>query len=187
MFIDITYKITTDKAKDVRAREIDSSGGHLGTHFDVMDKEFPLDYVEREAIVFDVSQVTGRDITVEDIDLSKVEKDMFVAFYSGFIEEEGYGTRKYFAEHPQLSYDLIEALLDAEVSIIALDFTGVRRGKEHTPADQACADRNVFVVENLCNLKALLNNEKSARFIANTYPVNYVGMTGLPCRVVAKV
>ena len=187
MFIDITYKITADLAKDVRRREIDSSGGHLGTHFDVMDKEFPLDYVEREAIVFDVSQVMDRDITSQDIDLSKIEKGMFVAFYSGFIETEGYGTKKYFSEHPQLSYELMDDLLNREISIIGLDFTGVRRGKEHTPQDQHCADRNVFVIENLCNLKALLKESSFARFIANTYPVNYAGMTGLLCRVVAKV
>jgi|APSaa5957512622_1039677.scaffolds.fasta_scaffold29647_2 hypothetical protein len=28
---------------------------------------------------------------------------------------------------------------------------------------------------------------KSSIFIANTYPINFEGMTGLPCRVVAEV
>ena len=53
--------------------------------------------------------------------------------YTGFIEEEGYGSRKYFTEHPQLSNALLEALLEKKVSIIGVDFAGVRRGKEHTP------------------------------------------------------
>ena len=59
--------------------------GHLGTHFDV-------------------SRVKNRDI--DDIDINKVTKDMFVCFYTGFIEEEGYGTKKYFTEHPQISNEL---------------------------------------------------------------------------------
>lgn len=29
--------------------------------------------------------------------------------------------------------------------------------------------------------------DKLAHFTAGTYPVNFVGMTGLPCRVVARV
>ena len=63
----------------------------------------------------------------------------------------------------------------------------MRRGGEHTPKDQYCADRGVFIIENLCNLGELLGGEKTARFVARTFPVNFDGMTGLPCRVVAEV
>ena len=113
---------------------------NLGTHFDVMNKEFPLEYTERKGIVFDVSKIKDRDIDIADIDMNKVTKDIFVCFYTGFIEEEGYGTKKYFTEHPQLSNELLEALLQKNVSIIGVDFAGVRRGKEHTPMDQYCAN-----------------------------------------------
>ena len=65
-----------------------------------MNKEFPLEYTRRRGIIFDVSSVTERDIEISDIDLSRVEKDMFVAFGTGFIEAEGYGTKRYFSEHP---------------------------------------------------------------------------------------
>lgn len=110
---------------------------------------------------------------------------MFVCFYTGFIEDEGYGTKKYFTEHPQLSNGLLEALLQKKVSIIGVDFAGVRRGKEHTPMDQYCADHGVFIIENLCNLCSVLKNGNT--FIVNTYPMNYAEMTGLPCRVVADI
>ena len=110
---------------------------------------------------------------------------MFVAFYSGFAEDPGYGSREYFLDHPQLSDTLIDALVAKGVSIIGLDFAGVRRGREHTPKDQFCADHGVFVVENLYNLKAVLN--AGGRFTAHTYPMNYAEMSGLPCRVVAEV
>ena len=43
-----------------------------------------------------------------------------------------------------------------KISMIGVDFAGIRRGKEHTPKDQYCADRGVFVVENLCGLSRLL-------------------------------
>lgn len=185
MLTDITLKITPKMAKDAQGNEKKTLVGHLGTHFDVMNKEFPLEYTRRRGIIFDVSSVTERDIEISDIDLSRVEKDMFVAFGTGFIEAEGYGTKRYFSEHPQLSDNLIDALLDKKISIIGIDFAGVRRGKEHTPKDQYCADRGVFIIENLCNLKTLA--QQGEYFIANTYPMNYAGMTGLPCRVVAEV
>ena len=185
MLIDITLKITPKMSKDAQNNPNPALVGHLGTHFDVMEQEFPLEYTEREGIVFDVSDVTDRDIDMTDIALDRVEKGMFVAFYTGYIERVPYGEGGYFREHPQLSYELINALVDRGVSIIALDFAGVRRGKEHTPTDCACAARGTFIVENLCNLKAVL--DAGGRFVAHTYPMNYVGISGLPCRVIACV
>ncbi len=71
--------------------------------------------------------------------------------------------------------------------MIGIDFAGVRRGKEHTPKDQYCADRGVFIIENLCNLGEALRNEAQVKMTAYTFPVNYAEMTGLPCRVVLEV
>ena len=184
MKIDITLKITPKMVIDARGNEKKALVGHLRTHFDVMNKEFPLEYTQREGIIFDVSKVKDRDIDICDIDLNKVKPDMFVAFYTGFIEKEGYGTRKYFKEHPELSNELINTLLDKKISIIGVDFAGIRKGKEHVPMDQYCADKGVFIIENLCNLKSLIDKNE---FIVNTYPMNYADMTGLPCRVVVEI
>jgi len=60
----------------------------------------------------------------------------------------------------------------------------ISNGAESTVKDQYCADRGTFVVENLCNLKAVV--EHGRHFTACTYPMNYSGMTGLHCRVVAR-
>lgn len=181
MLIDITLKITPQMVTDAQGNTKKAFAGHLGTHFDVMDKEFPLAYTRRRGIVFDVSSVHNRDIDLTDVDLDKVQPEMFVAFYTGFLEKTGYGSQEYFTEHPQLSDALIDALLRKGISIIGVDFAGIRRGKEHTPKDQHCADQGVFVIENLCNLKAVVGE-----CIVNTYPMNYAEMTGLPCRVVAE-
>ena len=152
MLQDLTVQVTPEMVQNARGNEEKALVGHLGTHFDVMDKQFPLAYTRRRAVVFDVRQVAGRDIDCGDIDLEQVQKEMFVAFYTGFIEREGYGSKTYFSQHPQLSHALIDALLDRGVSLIGVDFAGVRRGREHTPKDQYCADRGVFIIENLCNL-----------------------------------
>jgi len=117
MLIDITLKITPEMRTDANGNQRKELIGHLGTHFDVMDKDFPLEYTKRKGIVFDVSDIDGRDIELADIDIKKVAKDMFVAFYSGFIEKEPYGTKKYFGEHPQLSHELIDTLVEKGVSV----------------------------------------------------------------------
>ena len=185
MMIDITLPVTTEMLGTAWGNTAKSLVGHLGTHFDVMNKDFPLEYTERKAIVFDVSSVRGREITASDVDLTLVEEEMFVAFYTGYIEEVAYGTPTYFKEHPQLSNEVIDALLEKRISVIGVDCAGIRRGKEHVPADQRCADRGVFVIENLWNLKTVLVCGKS--FTARTYPMRILGITGLPCRVIAQI
>lgn len=185
MLIDLTLKITPRMIKEAGGNEKKALTGHLGTHFDVMDKDFPLAYTERTGVVFDVRNIRNRDIGLPDIDPDRVKKDMFVAFCTGFIEDEGYGSQGYFTQHPQLSDELIETLLEKKISVIGLDFAGIRRGKEHTPKDQYCADRGVFIVENLCNLATLVDAGEG--FTVCTYPLHYAEMTGLPCRVIAKV
>ena len=180
MFIDLTLEVTPKLTQDAKGNESKANFGHLGTHFDVMNKEFPLSYLERNGVIFDVRGIDE----IEVIDLEKIRSGDFVIFYTGFLEKAGYGTKEYFQAHPQLSNNLIEKLLDKKVSIIGIDCAGIRRGKEHTPMDQYCADHNAFVVENLDNLESLLMQNE---FTINTYPMKFSEMTGLPCRVVAKV
>ena len=185
MTVDITLPVTPEMLGTAWENTAKSLVGHLGTHFDVMDKEFPLSYTRRKGVVFDVSSVRGRDIELSDIDLDLVEEAMFVAFHTDFLAEAKYGTPTYFKEHPQLSHTLIHALLEKKISIIGVDCAGIRRGKEHVPADQRCADQGVFVIENLYDLKSVL--AVNGQFIAHTYPMRVSGVTGLPCRVVAQL
>ena len=100
---------------------------------------------------------------------------MFVTFHTGFVEKSRVRQQS-----------LLQGTSAAAkgVSIIGIDCAGVRRGKEHTPMDQYCADRGVFIVGNLCNLKTVV--EAGGRFTACPYPMNYAELSGLPCRVVAR-
>lgn len=183
MLLDITLKITPKMVKDASGNEKRTLVGHLGTHFDVMNKTFPLEYIKREGIIFDVHDILNRDIDIKDIDINKIHENMFVGFYSGYIDKVEYGTEEYFSFHPQLSNDLIDLLLVKKISIIGIDFAGIKRGKDHPLKDQYCADHNIFVVENLCNLQKLINVDN---LFINTYPMNYAELSGLPCRVIAK-
>lgn len=182
MLLDVTLKVTPAMSADAQGNEKIARVGHLGTHFDVMDKEFPLEYTQRPGIVFDV-RGCGEEIRPEDVDLSGVGDGWFAAFCSGYIERVPYGSREYFSGHPQLAPALIDLLLEKRVAMIGIDFAGLRRGAEHTPTDQRCADRGVFVIENLCGLAPAIGLER-CRF--HTYPMNWAGLSGLPCRVVIE-
>lgn len=186
--IDLTYPVSNEIINEAKTNEKMIFSGHVGTHFDVMNKNFPMTYTELPGVAFDVSNISlENDIICEDIALDAVRRHDFVAFHTGFIEKTGYGNKEYFLKHPQLSLSLINWLLDMEVSIIGIDFAGVRRGAEHTPTDRLCAERNVFIVENMCNLSTLLEGESYRRCIFGTYPVNFIGQTGLLCRVVGRI
>ena len=185
MLLDITLPVTPEMLGTAWKHTDKSLVGHLGTHFDVMDQEFPLEYTRRKAVVFDVSNIRGRDIEIADIDLGLVEKDMFVAFCTGFVREVAYGIPSYFKEHPQLSQELIETLIRKEISVIGVDCAGIRRTPEHVPTDRRCAEHGVFVVENLWDLETVL--AAGGRFTAHTYPMRFLGITGIPCRVVAQL
>lgn len=80
MLIDMTLEFTPQMLADSGNSGNQSLTGHLGTHFDVMDKTFPLEYTRRRGIVWDARHVKGRDISVVDVDLEQVsaERGTFV-------------------------------------------------------------------------------------------------------------
>ena len=184
MYVDITLPITPKMAQDAAGQDKKALVGHIGTHFDCMNKTFPLHYCRLDGVVFDVAHVGNeREICVQDVDLSAVKAGGFADFYTGWSDERTYGTPEYHTDHPHLSMELVHALLKAGVYIIGVDFVGLRRHEEHVPTDQLCADNGTFVIENLVNLGSLIGQ----KFTACTYPMNYVGLSGVPCRVVAEV
>ena len=91
--IDLTYALTKKKIEEWAEKISDrdkalASTGHLGTHFDVMGKEFPLDFTESRGIVFDVSSAGEGEVDVSDIDLDKVRAEDFVLRDSGHSHKD---------------------------------------------------------------------------------------------------
>ena len=185
--IDLTVKVIKSKWSGIFKTEKMTALGHIGTHFDVMNKEFSLENTKRCGKIIDVRSIRNRDINIEDVISIEINKNDFIIFHTGFLKEKSYGTQEYFKMHPQLSVELIHYLIDKKVSLIGIDTAGVRRGAEHTKTDQYCADNGVFIIENLDNLEKLLNKVGSNPFTVYTFPINFEGMTGLPCRVIAEI
>ena len=74
MKTDITLRVTAKLQQDAEQNLKKASSGHIGTHFDCMNKQFPLENTERRGVVFDVSAVSGRDIEKFDVDMSRIKR-----------------------------------------------------------------------------------------------------------------
>jgi kynurenine formamidase len=183
VLIDLT--VTVDK-QVVASMTVPSKLGHLGTHFDVMDKEFPLESVRRVGRLIDISALRDREVELADIK-SPIERDEFVIFKTDYAVEIGYGGPNYNYRSAELSDDVVSHLLERKVSLIGVDAASIQRPAKHRQVDQRCAAENVFIVENLCNLDALAQAAGDRTFVVYCAPLNFRGLTGLPCRVVAEV
>ena len=86
MLTDLTVLVTGAQLNKIAGSGGIPSFGHLGTHFDVMDKRFPLEFVRRQSVIFDVRNLFDREIETSDIDMNQVEAGMFVVFCTGFVE-----------------------------------------------------------------------------------------------------
>jgi kynurenine formamidase len=182
VLIDLTLAIDRKSADGQPLRNL----GHLGTHFDIMDKEFPLHYVRRIGRLVDIRGVRDREIEVADLP-SEIHSDEFVIFWTNYIEEIGYGGKTYDFTSAELSDALVAHLVTQPVSLIGVDAASIQRRDKHRQVDEYCAARNVFVVENLSNLECLSRAAGLEPFVVYCLPLNFRGLTGLPCRVVADV
>lgn len=186
MLIDLSLPISTDQitgGEDFVRKIIDA--GHAGTHFDVMDKSFPLEKFKTRGKVIDISHIRDREIEVADLGDVRIEKDDFVIFHSGWVGQLGYDIiDEYIHKSAELSDDLVRHLIEAGVSLIGVDAAGAQPPKKHPAVDQYCADHGVFIIENLNNVEKLLDIPQP--FTVYTAPLNRVDLTGLPCRVLVE-
>lgn len=187
MYIDLTIPISPAMEQEVGAAEPKVFSGHLGTHFDCMDGAFPLSDLLLNGLVVDVSGIAGRDIEPEDLPRACIKPGQFLLLHTGVSEKFPYGTKEYFAQKPQLSRACVDDLLNKGVALIGIDAMGIRHGADHVPTDQLCADRSVFVIENLTNLHLLLRGRAFAFCDVITAPMSFMRCSGIPCRVAAKL
>lgn len=157
--------------------------GHVGTHFDIYgDVQIPLDYMLTRGILFDVSHIKDREITLDDIDLDYVKPGDFVMIRTGSIERHPYGSGLYFSQSTQFSWEVIQALAMERIRFIGIDAPDLRRGHEHVEADKLCLRYGTFVIENLTNLGEITPNEVCK---VMTMWLEDPDATGIKCRVVA--
>ena len=187
MLIDLSLPISVDKisgGEDYVRKIVDA--GHAGTHFDVMDKVFPLDSFRTTGKVVDISHIRDREVEIDDIAGVAIEPGDTLIFYTGWVDELGYDTHNdYVYKSAELSDALVAHIVERGVKLIGVDAAGAQKPKKHQKVDQYCADRGVFIIENLDNVKRLLELDRP--FTVYTAPVHRTDLTGLPCRVFAEV
>lgn len=156
---------------------------HTGTHIDAprhmvqggksLD-EFPMDVFIGNAMVLDV--FVQKEIHA---DLSKIQKDDIVFFYTGHSKHIYQPT--YFQDNPVISEDTAQELIDKQAKIIGLDsFTP---DNEPFPIHAMLFKKDILIVENLVNLEKLINK----RFTCYILPLKIGDADGAPCRVVAQI
>lgn len=160
--------------------------GHIGTHFDVMDKEFPLDSFKTPGKLVDISGIRGREIEISDMAQIEINAGDTVILFTGYMEELGYENRMYWKRSADLSDAAVSYLIAKRIRLIAVDAAGAQRPSKHQRVDQRCADNGIFIVENLANVNALAAYP-NAPFTVYTAPLKRSGLTGLPCRVIVDM
>lgn len=185
-YVDLTLQVKKTnrvyKQAEVQVKK-DIIMGHVGTHFDVYgDVQLPLEYMQTRGILFDVSHIKDREITLDDIDLDYVKPGDFVMIRTGSIEKHPYGSGLYFSHSTQFSWEVIQALAMERVCFIGIDAPDLRKGPEHVEADKLCLRYGTFVIENLTNLAQIKPNEVCK---VMTMWFEDPEATGVKCRVVA--
>ena len=103
-------------------------------------------------------------------------------FCTGQIEKYSYGDKEYFSNHPQLSNEVINMLIDKKIRFIGIDCAGIRKHDEHEQADRLCENNRIYVIENLKCLSEITSND----FTVYTMWLEDIEMTGLKCRVLLE-
>lgn len=190
MFTDLTLPLDLDPQNNPFLAEKGQQAklGHLGTHMDVMNTPGPEPsrFICR-GLKIDVRGIYNRPITPADLGEAQPGPADLVAFHTGWLAQF-YGTEYYFKGHPELgqpelSDELVEMLIGIGVGYIAIDGPGAKRPDQHHEVDLHCARHGVYIIEHVANLEKL----KAKDFLAYCFPLNLVGSTGLPVRLLARV
>ena len=167
-------------------------GSHTGTHIDApyhfladgkRITDYPVSRFIAEGVVWDLKHKGPGDIiTAEDVMplQEKVQEGDFLVLQTGWSEK--FGTDAYL-DHPFLSGETAQLLVDLGVSIVAVDFLNVDSTlHEQWDAHPVLLGNEVLIVENLANTLAL---DASQRYRFCFIPLKLGGSDGSPIRAFA--
>lgn len=162
------------------------SQGHIGTHIDVYKKsDISEDYIKTKGILIDCSNYSlNEEIDLDILENITIRQNDFVMFKTNIQENNPYGSDVYINNHYQLSWALIDFLINKNVSFIGIDCAGIRRGKEHFQADIKAEENKTYIIENLDLSKLKYNNGN--KFDVYTIWINNPLSTGLATRVLVE-
>lgn len=202
MIIDITqttkkgrvYRIGSEPLKVENVKRCSSSGSeysttffscdvhNMGTHIDVMGEDVLIENEKliSQGIKFDVSNIVNRVIELDDLDLSRIREGAYVFFQTNwdkyFEDEEKY------SNHPEISMDVIEYLVNEKVNMIGIDTLGLGVGRNHGTIDVYLGKNKTYAIENLTNLE----NIPEENFKVYCLPMKIEGLDALPVRILVE-
>lgn len=185
MFIDLSLPLEKH-GTEFAERELNLFKlGHYGTHLDrLLGTQIPLTYFKSRGIIFDIRALTEKNfLDISDIDISLIQPNDFVLFYTGFTGSYGYSSKEYFDHCIEFSWELINKIIALNVHFIGMDMCGLRRKDDHKKADPLCEQGKVFVIENLISLDKLPQHSPFTVYTASFD----TGGTALPCKVIAEI
>lgn len=167
-------------------------GSHTGTHIDApyhflpdgkRITDYPVSRFIGEGVAADLKhKKAGEAITADDLGpvLPRIEKGDFLLLQTGWCEK--YGTDEYL-NHPYISADAAQLIVDCGVSIIAVDFLNVDPTIwEQWDTHPIFLSNEVLIVENINNSLEL---DPDARYCFCFVPMKFGGSDGAPIRAYA--
>ena len=143
--------------------------------------------IERLADLYGIviDGVIGADRGVSaSVALPKINKDRPCAALIRTGHDRHWQTEVYNASGPHLSRQLVDALIDADVALVGVDFLNVDDTKDPSrPVHTRLLEREIAIVENLTNLKDL--HGSGFRFFA--IPLKIVRGASFPVRAFALI
>jgi arylformamidase len=159
---------------------------HAGTHVDA-PFHFVADGVTIESLALDLFMgparvcdlETGSHITAADISKLGIQGEDRVLFKTRNSNLLHKG--KYDASFAAFSVDGAEALVDAGVRLVGLDYLSAAHADEQVPVHRAFLDRGVVLLEGID-----LSQVPPGRYELICPPVKLAGSDGAPCRAVLR-
>jgi arylformamidase len=159
---------------------------HAGTHVDapfhfvadgVTIESLPLDLFIGPARVCEIE--TGSHITASDIgklELAGEDRVLFKTRNSKLLQKG-----KYDPSFAAFSVDGAQALVDAGVRLVGLDYLSAAHADEQVPVHRAFLDRGVVLLEGVD-----LSHVPAGRYELMCPPVKLAGADGAPCRALLR-
>lgn len=183
--VTVELKSTATYQEHGVANESLCGGVHMGTHIDApghfIDNgkkitDFLITAFIGEAICIDAHN--HKIITPDLLAHVELKKDDIVIFYTGW--DKRFYESNYYSEHPIISTDCAQYLIDAGIKMVGVDFPSV----DTAPYEihKLFLSNDILIIENLTNLKSLINTT----FNLIALPLK-IETHGAPARAIAEV
>lgn len=159
---------------------------HLGTHIDAPDhmlekgtllSNYPIERFVCDAICIDAR---GKDLlTAELLDSAEIKPNDAVLFYTG--RGDNYTEVAYATDYAKIDLDLANLLVEKGAKLVGIDMISFDHDEPY-PIHKALLDKDVLLIENLVNLKAVAGK----RFRLHALPIK-LELHAAPARVVAEL